>query len=149
MKVLVAQSGATLCDPMDCSPPGSWNSPGKNTGVGSYFFSRGSSSSRFPSLQAESLLSELPGFVGASKLLLELVSELWFRPGSVAMEGVSLCSPHALTPHSMMGSLEIQKENVLSSLDPPESQPSSLSGREDFQGGGQRPGMKGLGWQPT
>ena len=33
--VLVAQSCPTLCDPMDCSPPGfcPWNSPGKNTGV--------------------------------------------------------------------------------------------------------------------
>ena len=35
--LLVAQSCPTLCDPMDCNPPGSsvcWNSPGKNTGVG-------------------------------------------------------------------------------------------------------------------
>ena len=34
---LVAQSCPTLCDPMDCSPPGSsvrGDSPGKNTGVG-------------------------------------------------------------------------------------------------------------------
>ena len=33
---LVAQLCPTLCDPMDCSPPGSclWDSPGKNTGVG-------------------------------------------------------------------------------------------------------------------
>ena len=34
---LVAQSYSTLCDPMDCSPPGSSvheDSPGKNTGVG-------------------------------------------------------------------------------------------------------------------
>ena len=33
---LVAQSCPTLCDPMDCSPPGSFvcgDSPGKNTGV--------------------------------------------------------------------------------------------------------------------
>ena len=33
----VAQSCLTLCDPMDCSPPGSsvhGDSPGKNTGVG-------------------------------------------------------------------------------------------------------------------
>ena len=31
-----AQSCPTLCNPMDCSPPGSslWDSPGKNTGVG-------------------------------------------------------------------------------------------------------------------
>jgi len=34
---LVAQLCLTLCDPMDCSPPGSFvdgDSPGKNTGVG-------------------------------------------------------------------------------------------------------------------
>ena len=34
---LVAQSCPTLCDPMDCSPPGSsvsGDAPGKNTGVG-------------------------------------------------------------------------------------------------------------------
>ena len=39
MKVLVSQSGLTLCDPMDCSWPGSsvhGNSPGKNTRVGNY-----------------------------------------------------------------------------------------------------------------
>ena len=36
-KVLVSQSCLTLCDPMNCSlcP---WNSPGKNTGVGSHSF---------------------------------------------------------------------------------------------------------------
>ena len=36
---LVAQSCPTLCDPMNCSPPGSsvrGGSPGKNTGVGSH-----------------------------------------------------------------------------------------------------------------
>ena len=36
---LVAQSCLTLCDIMDCSPPGSsvrGDSPGKNTGVGHY-----------------------------------------------------------------------------------------------------------------
>ena len=38
------QSCPTLCDPMDCSPPGSscpWNSPGKNTGVGCHVLLRG------------------------------------------------------------------------------------------------------------
>ena len=36
-KVLVTQSHLTLCSPVDCSPPRllcSWDSPGKNTGVG-------------------------------------------------------------------------------------------------------------------
>ena len=34
----------TLCSPMDCSPPGllcPWNSPGKNTGVGSHSLLQG------------------------------------------------------------------------------------------------------------
>ena len=38
-EVLVTQSCLTLCNPMDCSPPGSsvhGDSPGKNTGVGCY-----------------------------------------------------------------------------------------------------------------
>ena len=33
LKMKVAQSCPTVCDPMDCS---SWNSPNKNTGVGSH-----------------------------------------------------------------------------------------------------------------
>ena len=37
VKVLVTQSCPALCDPMDCSPLCPWNSPGKNTGVGSHF----------------------------------------------------------------------------------------------------------------
>ena len=64
LKVLVAQLCPTLCDPLDCSLPGYNSSPGKNTGV-AIPFSRhlldpgiepGS-----PALQADSLLSELPG----------------------------------------------------------------------------------------
>ena len=41
VQVSVAQSRRTLCDPMDCSPPGfsvHGNSPGKNTGVGCQSF---------------------------------------------------------------------------------------------------------------
>ena len=35
----VAQSCLTLCDPLDCIPPGlcPWNFSGKNTGVGCHF----------------------------------------------------------------------------------------------------------------
>ena len=39
--VWVAQSYLTVCDPVDCSPPGSfclWDSPGKSTGVDCHFF---------------------------------------------------------------------------------------------------------------
>ena len=37
--VVCAQLCLTLCDPMDCCPPGSspWDFPGKNTGVGCHF----------------------------------------------------------------------------------------------------------------
>ena len=37
MHAKLLQPCPTLCDPMDCSPPGlcPWDSPGKNTGVGS------------------------------------------------------------------------------------------------------------------
>ena len=41
---LVTQSCPTLCDPMDCSPPGSsvrGDSPGKNTGVGCHALLQG------------------------------------------------------------------------------------------------------------
>ena len=43
-KVLVAQSCLTLCDPIDCSLPGSlcpWDFPGKNMGVDSHSLLQG------------------------------------------------------------------------------------------------------------
>ena len=44
VKVKVAQSCLTLCDPMNYYSP--WNSPGQNTEVASFPFSRGSSQPR-------------------------------------------------------------------------------------------------------
>ena len=43
MKMLVSQSCLSLCNLMDCSPPGScpWDSPGKNTGVGCHALLQG------------------------------------------------------------------------------------------------------------
>ena len=63
-----AQSCPTLCDPMDCSPPGSsvhGNSPGKNTGVGCHAFLQGifptqGSNPGLLAWQADSLPSEPP-----------------------------------------------------------------------------------------
>ena len=58
----VAQSCLTLCNPMDCSKPGtsvrSWASPGKNTGVGCHFLLQGDLPNpgiepRSPALQAD------------------------------------------------------------------------------------------------
>ena len=43
-KEVHAQLCLTLCNPMDCTPPGSsvhGNSPGKNTGVGCHFLLQG------------------------------------------------------------------------------------------------------------
>ena len=66
---LVTQSCLTLCNPMDCSPPGSsvhGDSPGKNTGVGCHALLQGNLSNprierRIPALQVDSLPSEPPG----------------------------------------------------------------------------------------
>ena len=41
MKSETAQLCPTLCDPMDCSPPGSLDSPGTSTGVGCHFLLQG------------------------------------------------------------------------------------------------------------
>ena len=66
---LVAQSWPTLCNAMDCSPPGfsvHGDSPGKNTGVGCHALLQGNLPNpgikpRSPALQADSLLLEPPG----------------------------------------------------------------------------------------
>ena len=60
---LVIQSCPTLCDPMDCSTPGSpicEDSPGTNTGVGCHLSNPGIKL-RSHALQADSLPSEPPG----------------------------------------------------------------------------------------
>ena len=61
------ESCTTLCDPIDCSPPGSsvhGDSPGKNTGVRCMPTSKGSSQPWDPTqslaLQEDSLPSDLP-----------------------------------------------------------------------------------------
>ena len=67
VKVLVAQSCPTLCDPMDCSPPGSSVRgilQARILGWIAILFSRVSFQPRIkpssPALQADSLLSETP-----------------------------------------------------------------------------------------
>ena len=66
----------TLCDPVDCSPPGSsvhGDFPGKNTGVGGYSLHLGSSNRgivrRSPALLAYSLPSEPQGTGSPSQTL--------------------------------------------------------------------------------
>ena len=69
LKVKVTWSCLTLCNPMDCSPPGSFvhrDSPGKNTGVGLPCPPPGDLPNpgiepRSAELQENSLLSEPPG----------------------------------------------------------------------------------------
>ena len=66
---LVTQSCPTVCDPMDCSPPGSsvlGDSSGKNTRVGCQALLQGNLPNpviepRSPALQTDSLLTETPG----------------------------------------------------------------------------------------
>ena len=75
---LVAQSCLTLCDPMDCSLPGSsihGDSPSKNTGTGCHTLFKGFFPSQgyepwSPALQADSLPSAPPGgTVGSARHL--------------------------------------------------------------------------------
>ena len=59
----MAQSCPTLCDPMGCRP---WNSPGRNTGVGSLSLLQGNLPNpgiepRSPTLQVDSLPAEPQG----------------------------------------------------------------------------------------
>ena len=65
---LVAQSCLTLCNPMDCSPPGSFvhgDSPGKNTGVGCHvLLPNPGIEPRSPALQEDSLPSVIHRFQG-------------------------------------------------------------------------------------
>ena len=65
---LVVESCLSLCDPLDCSPPGSSvhaDSPGKNTGVGAMpsckDFPNSGVEPRSPALQVNSLPSKPPG----------------------------------------------------------------------------------------
>ena len=68
VKVVVTQLCPTLCDSVDCNPPGSCprDSPGKNIGPGCHYPSVGDLPNpgiepRSPALQADSLPSEPPG----------------------------------------------------------------------------------------
>ena len=64
----VTQSCLTVCDPMECSPPGSsvrGDSPSKKTGVGCHALPKGNLPNpgiepRSSALQADSLLSDSP-----------------------------------------------------------------------------------------
>ena len=64
-KGLVAQSWLTLCDAMDCSPPGfsvPGDSPRKSTGVGCRaLLPNPGIEPRSPAFQADALTSEAPG----------------------------------------------------------------------------------------
>ena len=88
--MLVAQSGLTLCDPMDCSPPGSsvhgilqarilelpFPSPGDLPDPGI--------KPRFPALQVDSLLSEPPASILylPLNLLVDLFKNMDYRYSS-------------------------------------------------------------------
>ena len=102
MKALVTQLCPTLCDPMDCSPPGSsvespWNSPGKNTGMGSHFLPRGSSWPRdwtqVSRMQADLLLTEPPGKPCLSSVpQVSLLQQPWNPISAFLAQQVYLCN---------------------------------------------------------
>ena len=95
--MLVVQSCPILCDPMDCSPPGSSVHGISQARILEWVtipFSRGSSKPRDwdPELQAESLhLSYQGSPIGFS---MELCSQLWFGPAKVHKEKPTNKSAH-------------------------------------------------------
>ena len=95
--MLVGQSCPTLCNPMDCSLPGS--SPGKNTGVGCHALLQGNlpnpgTEPGSPALQADSLSSETPGKPSNYSKLSDFIKELWFLVITVLMTGGQLMLGH-------------------------------------------------------
>ena len=97
--VLVAQSCPTVCDPMDCSLPGSSVHGILQARILEWVaipFSRGSSQARSPALQADSLLSEQAG-----KPLILKVEELICRGCQWESE-----APPAWLAHSPFASVQ-------------------------------------------
>ena len=105
MRAELFQSCPTLCNPMDCGPPGScpWDTPGKNTGVGCLALFQGI----FPTQRLNlHLLRLLDWQVGSLPLLppgkhqvMQMVRQS--LPGRVS----KLCPPHAgpLFADALMG----------------------------------------------
>ena len=85
MVLLVSQSCPTLCDLMDGSPrgPSPWNSPGKNTGVGSHSLLQGI----FPT-QGSNL-----GLLHHRQMLYRLSHQGSQSESEVAQSSPTLCNP--------------------------------------------------------
>ena len=104
LKVKVAQSCSTLCDPMD-SP---WNSRGQNTGVGSLSFLQGNLPNpgiqpRSPSLQVDSLPAEPHGKprntgVGSLSLLQGIFPTQGLNPGLLHYRSILYQLSHKGSP---------------------------------------------------
>ena len=112
---LVAQSCPALCDPMECSPPGSsvhGDSPARIMEWVAMPFCRGSSKDRrswkdlpgieprFPTLQADSLLSEPPGKDHAGKTV--KLPDPGTKLESPALQADSLAAELPGKPHNIL-----------------------------------------------
>ena len=91
LKVLVAQLCLTLCDPMDCSPPGSsvhGDSPGKNTRVDCYGLLQGN----FPNQGSN------PGLLHCRQILYHLSHQGSQAVSSVQFSSVTQSCPTLCVP---------------------------------------------------
>ena len=109
VKVKVAQSYPTLCDPMDLQSP--WNSPGQNTGVGSrsllqgIFLTQGLNPRLLHSLPAEPQRKPQNAGVGSLSLW------QWIFPTQESNQGLLHCS-RILYQLSNQGSRNIHVYNI-------------------------------------
>ena len=108
--MLVAQLCLTLCDPMECSLPGSsvHGFPSKNTGVGCHsllngiFLTKGLNVHCLLYLQADSLPSQLPG---KSFIIPNMMWMMCVHACSVTQLCLTLCDPmdYSLPESSVLG----------------------------------------------
>ena len=79
------QSCPTLCNPVDCSPPGPWDFPGKNTGVVCHFLLQGI----FP------IQGSNPGLLHCRQILYHLSHQgsPYICTSEVAQLCLTLCNP--------------------------------------------------------
>ena len=117
LKVKVAQSCPTLCDPVDCILYSPWNSPGQNTGVGSLSLLQGifpTQGSNPGLLHCRRILYQL-SHKGSSALNANSLQSWWkpaaWQPPEGAEMGQDSC--RALFPDSVPRSLFVLSSSSL------------------------------------
>ena len=132
VKVKVAQLCLTLCDPMDCGLPGSSVHGILQAGILHWVvipFSRSSQprdQTRSPTLQADSLTSELPGKPAATKYVYKKNNR--YNLHACVLSHVQLFETLWTVAHQASLSMEVSKQEYWSGLPCPSPRYNLMSG---------------------